>query len=242
MELWDAVDYLIRTAQAKKAVPYLDRFMKSRPDDATWIAIRDRFGLGSLMRLDEDPATRPFAQPAAEAFAAAARRHATNPQRIAQFIHELTGTPEEQDYALRRLREAGPYAVPPLVEALRRPGLSAQERGLLVRNIGRLDQHGGPAPDRRAGLPRAGIGGSRSECSGEHRRPGGPAILDLPGQCLWGSTRRAHSRTRGDRPDHGPPIRRPAAFTGAGPDLHSLAVPSPPGGAPGRAGGRLGVG
>src|SRR5262249_47507413 len=44
MELWEAADYLIRTGQPKLAVPYLDRLQKSRPDDAAWIAIRDRYG------------------------------------------------------------------------------------------------------------------------------------------------------------------------------------------------------
>ena len=118
LELWDAIDYLLRTNQAKKALPYIDRFMKSKPDDATLIAIRNRYGPGSILRLNDDAATRPFAQPLVEAMVAAARKYATRPERIAQFISELTKTPEEQDYAVRHLREAGPDAIPFLVEAL----------------------------------------------------------------------------------------------------------------------------
>ncbi len=144
IELWDAADYLIRTGQAQKAVPYLDKFQKAQPDDATLVAVRDRFGVGSFMRLDDDPATRPFARPLTDALAAAARRYATRPDRIAQFIAGLTQTPAEQEYALRRLWEAGPYAVPPLIEALRRPGLSREDHDLLVRNIGRLQPSAGP--------------------------------------------------------------------------------------------------
>jgi HEAT repeat protein len=145
LELWEAADYLIRTGQANKAVPYLERFEKSQPDDATWVAIRGRYGLGSVLRLDANPATRPYAQRAADALAAAVRRYTTRPDRIARFVAELTGTPEEQDYAVRHLQEAGPYAVPFLVEALRRPGLSTRERELLVHNIGRLDRSAVPA-------------------------------------------------------------------------------------------------
>src|SRR5947209_4919420 len=52
LELWEAADYLIRTGQAQKAVPYLDRLQKSQPDDPAWIAIRDRYGPGSFLRLD----------------------------------------------------------------------------------------------------------------------------------------------------------------------------------------------
>jgi hypothetical protein len=139
MELWSAVDYLVRTNQVKKAVPYLERFMKSSPDDATLIAIRNRYGLGSILKLFDDPATRPHAKPLADALAAASRRFAIQPDRIARFIAELTETPTEQAYAVRHLREAGPYAIPPLVEALGRPGLSAHDRDLLIQNIGQLE-------------------------------------------------------------------------------------------------------
>ena len=145
LELWDAVDYLLRTNQAKKALPYIDRFMKSKPDDTTLIAIRNRYGPGSILRLNDDAATRPFAQPMAEAMVAAAHKYATRPERIAQFVSELTRTPEEQDYAVRHLREAGPDAIPFLVEALARPDLSADDRRLIVRNMGRLDRSVIPA-------------------------------------------------------------------------------------------------
>jgi len=145
LELWGAVDYLIRTNQVKKALPYLDRFMKSQPDDATLIAIRNRYGVGSILRLIDDPATRPHAKPLADTLAAASRRFATQPERIARFISELTGAPEEQAYAVRHLREAGPYAIPPLVEALSRPGISPRDHELLIRNMGRLDSSAIPA-------------------------------------------------------------------------------------------------
>jgi hypothetical protein len=138
LEFWDAADYLIRTGQPGKAVPYLEKFQNSHPDDATLVAARERHGPGSFLRLDDDPATRPFARPLIDALAAASRRYAVQPDRIARSIAELTATPAEQDYAVRRLREAGPYAIPPLIEALRRPGLSRRDHDLLVQNMGRL--------------------------------------------------------------------------------------------------------
>ena len=128
----------------KRRLPYVDQFMKSRPDDATLITIRDRYGPGSILRLSDDPATRSFAKPLTEAMVVAAQRYATRPDRIARFIEELTKTPEEQNYAVRHLREAGPEAVPFLIEALARPGLSAQDHRLLVANIGRLDRSAVP--------------------------------------------------------------------------------------------------
>lgn len=138
MELWDAIDYLTRTGQSRKAVPYLQRFQKANPDDETYARVRDRYGVGSFLRLDDDPSTRPFARSLGEAMAAATRRYATQPDRVAEFIGDLTRTPPEQAYALRRLREAGAYAVPPLIQALNQPGLPRRDHDLLLQNVGRL--------------------------------------------------------------------------------------------------------
>jgi len=140
MELWSAIDYLVRTGQSKKAVPYLDTFMKSQADDATLVEIRDKYGAGSILRLADQPATSKCAQPLAERLTAAVRRHATQPERISQAVAGLTGTTEEQAYAVARLKEAGPYAVPFLVEALRHSEITPEKRALLVRNLGRLDR------------------------------------------------------------------------------------------------------
>jgi HEAT repeat protein len=140
LELWDAVDYLLRTGQVTKALPYLNRFLKSNPDDAVLIAIRDRYGPGTILRLSDNQATRPFANSLSEALVTAARKYATRPERLARFATELTGTPEEQDYAVRHLRQAGSYAVPPLVDILGRSGITPAERALLVQNIGRLER------------------------------------------------------------------------------------------------------
>jgi HEAT repeat protein len=140
LELWDAIDYLVRTGQAKKAVPYINKFMKSMPDDAVLMAIRDRYGAGSILRLSDDPATRAFTQPLADAMVKAAKEHAVQPERLAQLITQLTKEPTEQDYAIRHLREAGPYAVPFLIDVLARPGLSPSDRKIIVQSIGALDR------------------------------------------------------------------------------------------------------
>jgi HEAT repeat protein len=140
LELWDAVDYLMRTGQTKKALPYLDKFVKSKPDDATLNIIRIRYGPGSILSLGDNPLTRPFAGPLADAMVAATRKVAIDPKRIEGFVAALTRTDEEQAYAVRRLRQAGADAVPFLVEALSRPGLSAVDRRKMLNNVGQLDR------------------------------------------------------------------------------------------------------
>ena len=145
LELWAAIDYLVRTGQSKKAVPYLDKFTSGQTDDATLVEIRDKYGAGSVLRLADQPETSKFAQPLAERLTEAVRRYATQPERISHAVAALSGSLEEQAYAVGRLKEAGPYAVPLLVEALQHPDLSPEKRALLARNLGRLDRTAVPA-------------------------------------------------------------------------------------------------
>src|SRR5262245_24985078 len=144
LELWDAVDYLVRTGQAKQAAPYLDKFLKSKPDDATLLQIRDRYGIGSILRLEDAPETRGHAEALAAMVNAATKRNATQPERIGRFVDALTKSNEEQAYAVERLREAGPDAVPALLKAIDRPNISREDRALLVYNMGRLDRSAVP--------------------------------------------------------------------------------------------------
>jgi HEAT repeat protein len=140
MEFWDAADYLIRTGQVQQAVPYLNSFIQSKPDDETLLAIRDRYGAGSILQLADHPQTRGFEPTITTMLAEAVQRNATRPDRINRFIAALTKTNAEQAYAVDQLRRAGPYAVPFLVHALQQPGLSIEDRSAIVRNMGRLDR------------------------------------------------------------------------------------------------------
>ena len=63
LELWDAVSYLSRVGRYDQAAPLVDRFLRSDPDDATLLEIRSRFGLGSVLRLQDDPRTAAAVRP-----------------------------------------------------------------------------------------------------------------------------------------------------------------------------------
>ncbi|MFO0891369.1 MAG: HEAT repeat domain-containing protein [Isosphaeraceae bacterium] len=145
IDLWSAINYLVSTGQGKQAVPYLERFQKSEPDDATLVAIRERFGIGSVLRLADDPATARYARPIADRLAEASRRFATDPERLARAVSALTASPDEQNHGVARLREAGGAAIPALIEALRQPDLTPERRALIVRNMGRLEASAVPA-------------------------------------------------------------------------------------------------
>jgi hypothetical protein len=137
-ELWDAADYLVRTGQARQAVPYLKQFLKANPTDEQLLEIRDRYGVGSVLRLDDDAATRDLAAPLLARFNAAAQRQARDPGRLRRFVAALSGTAEEQQYAVEQLRRAGAHAVPPIVDALSRPEVAPADRARIVQNLARL--------------------------------------------------------------------------------------------------------
>ena len=140
LEYWDAADYLVRTGQPRLAVPYLNAFLKSNPPDDVLLQIRDRYGVASVFRLQDDPATRPLEQPILDKINAAVKGHATDPARLERSIEALSKSRPEQDYAVDRLKEAGPYAIPALIRAIANPGVSPESRALIVANMGRLDR------------------------------------------------------------------------------------------------------
>lgn len=145
LELWDAIDYLVRVGHADQAVPYLQAFLRSKPDDATLLTIRERYGVGSILRLNDFPPTQDLAKPILDMVATASHRTATDPERIKRSLGALGKSREEQDYAVDQLRQAGPYAVPYLVQELGRRGLAPEERGRLAGALGRLDHSALPA-------------------------------------------------------------------------------------------------
>ena len=139
LEFWDAGDYLVRSDQAAAAVPYFTQFLKSNPDDATLVEVRDTYGIGSILRLQDNPATQGLALQLLERLKRASARDANQPEKIARAISQLTGTADEQTVGLEQLRQAGAGAVPPLLKAIGEPGRSPEDRARLAECLGRLD-------------------------------------------------------------------------------------------------------
>jgi HEAT repeat protein len=145
LESWEVATYLIRIGQPDQAAPYVKKFIDFNPDDATLLQARDAYGTGSFLALSDYPETRPYAKELAGRLARASIRSATDPARMAQAIQGLTKSPEEQTVAVERLREAGPYAVPPWLQALGVSGIDPSSRSALSENLGRLDKNAVPA-------------------------------------------------------------------------------------------------
>ena len=137
-ETWERIDYLIRVGQPAQAAPFLRQFAAANPDDTTMIALRDEYGQSSFFRLLDAPETRPFAAPLLDRLSQAGRRFATQPDRLRSAIASLSKSREERSYGVERLREAGAYAVPALIQALGQPSPSPDERAALIDGLGAL--------------------------------------------------------------------------------------------------------
>ena len=144
LETWEVVDYLMKTGQPEQAAAYVKRFLDSNPDDATLLRIRDEYGPGTILRLADSPSTAPYSAPLIDRVSKAALRAATDPARLDRFVAALRGSREEQQYAVDRLKEAGPYAVAPILRELTRPGMSNEDRIPFAENLGRLDRSAVP--------------------------------------------------------------------------------------------------
>lgn len=180
LEYWDAADYLVRTGQARLAVPYLNAFLKANPSDADLLRIRERYGVGSVLRLDEHPETRAIARPVLDLINAAVKRNATDPARIERFIDLLTKSREEQHYGVDRLRESGPYAVPALIRRISDPALGREDRALIVGNMGRLDTAAVPALIAALGAPDRTVGADAANALGRIGDPRAIPFLTYP--------------------------------------------------------------
>jgi HEAT repeat protein len=180
MELWDAIDYLVRTGQADKAVPYLDAFIKANPDDATLLQIRDRYGVGSVLNLEEHPATRSRAAALVQRFNEAAQRRAKDPERIRQFVKALTASSEERQYGIEQLRRSGADAVPYIIEAIGQPGLTPADHARLVASLAQLGSPALPAILAMLDSPNETIAADAAEALGRTRDTRAVPFLTYP--------------------------------------------------------------
>ncbi len=145
LETWEVVTYLLRVGQPELAAPYVKKFLDANPDDATLLEVRDAYGVGSVLSLVDYPETRPYSKALLGKLSEASIRNATDPARIDKFVAALTKSRPEQNYAVERLRESGPFAIPPLIKALSVTGLDPSIRTPLAENMGRLDRKAVPA-------------------------------------------------------------------------------------------------
>jgi hypothetical protein len=129
VDYWNALEFELNTGQFEAAAAYLKGFLAANPTDKDFLAIERDRGMSAFLRLrtvqqwsanrDVEAEARKNAETVIERATAAVKRQLADPQRIARFIRNLGGTPEERSYAVRELQRSGAQAVPHLITALR---------------------------------------------------------------------------------------------------------------------------
>ena len=145
LETWEVANYLIRIGQPDQAAPYLKKFLDGNPDDATMLEVRDKYGVGSILALSDDPETRPYAAdgrppgPGVDP-----DRDRPGPDR--QVDPGLSKVERGAGLRRRAAPRGRPVRHPALAQGARAsPGSTPRVRTSLAENLGRLDRNAVPA-------------------------------------------------------------------------------------------------
>jgi len=140
-ELFRDMRGLIREGKYDLAAVYLRAFVVSDPPDPLLLKIEKDYGttvfqdLRTIRRWSDDRKTDEQARADVEAVIAKARAAVTKqletPERVNKYIRNLGETEEERLFAEVELRRTGDYAVPYMVDALRRSNVPQLTRGIL---------------------------------------------------------------------------------------------------------------
>lgn len=144
-ELWEAADYLVRVGRSDQAAAFIQRFLESNPRDETLLQIRDRYGVGSILRLEDQPLTKGLGVEVIGRIREAAARTARDPERLQRLAGLLAATAEERVIALEGLRPSGSYAIAPILQVAADPGMKPEQRSAVLESLGALDRRALPA-------------------------------------------------------------------------------------------------
>lgn len=139
-ELFRDMRGLIRDGKFDLAAIYLRAFVASEPTDPLLLKIEKDYGTTVFQDLrsipwSDDRKTNDAAKADVETVIAKARAAVTKqletPDRVNKYIRNLGATEEERLFAVEELKRTGDYAVPFMVDALRRNSTPQLTRGIL---------------------------------------------------------------------------------------------------------------
>ncbi len=133
-QLLRAVSLLIQLERSDLARTYLEQLQNLNLDDAAKAQLQEQFGSGMLIRLSRQKELGPEGAQFVLSVLEAARRQATDPQRLAQLVTQLGGDSRQGRYeAAEQLVRAGQYAVPPLLTGIiQNPSPTLEQAGSAI--------------------------------------------------------------------------------------------------------------
>ncbi|HUQ72467.1 MAG TPA: hypothetical protein VM165_23265 [Planctomycetaceae bacterium] len=138
-QTFDAVVTLIDLGRFDLAKTYLEQFVQADPSDEVLLAMRDRHGTGTFLKLARIRDLQATAQPLLQRLNALSRAQAEDPGYVDGLIAKLFGSPTERELATQELRNAGSRAVPQLLRKIAAAG-STNERDILILVLSRMGQ------------------------------------------------------------------------------------------------------
>jgi hypothetical protein len=120
-ELFDATLMMVDIARIDFAKLYLNKLMEQPLDDATLMALRDKYGAAAFLKLVNVPELSGPATKLLDMSNAAAIKQASDPARVARLISDLEGEPQQKAEAEAELQALGPAVVPGLLRVLNTP-------------------------------------------------------------------------------------------------------------------------
>src|SRR5262249_12948502 len=131
-DLLESTLLMIDLARLDLAKFYLDKLTAASLDDATLLALHDKFGAQAFLKLASVPELAAQGQRLLDRVNAVMSKHATDPERVTRLLDELQGDPEQEAAALAELRALGPLVVPGLLAALHDPQRIEQHEGASI--------------------------------------------------------------------------------------------------------------
>jgi hypothetical protein len=142
-QIFDAVVLLVELARFDLAKAYLDQFVQGNPPDETLLALRDKYGTATFVKLARIRELQGTATPLLERLSAVSRAQAENPAYVEGLMDKLLGSTTDRELATGELRNAGPRAVPLLLRRIAAVG-AGPERDTLIFTLTRMGQSVAP--------------------------------------------------------------------------------------------------
>ena len=115
---FEAARLMIRLGRPELSRRYLQQFLDTNPDDATLLNLREKFGPGVFLNLDNNKALRPESTELLDRVNEVFRKNAADPKRVDRLIDDLSESSQKRAEATTALRNAGPNVVPRMIQRL----------------------------------------------------------------------------------------------------------------------------
>ncbi len=138
---FEAALLMVKLARPELGKHYIAEILAMDLTDAELFALRDKHGTATFLSLVNVEGLNPEASQLLKSLTDAVSRQTSAPDYISKVLPKLAGTARERAEALTELRAVGPYAVPPMLQAIENETIS---RDVLIFNLARMGEDAVP--------------------------------------------------------------------------------------------------